>query len=100
MKKKPLPSDDPEIDAYHKWLGIPKDKRPPTAYQLLGISPSEEDAEAITSAAERQQSFVRQFIGGPHNDLASSLLYELEEAKFTLLDTQLRRTTAPIIIRI
>ena len=35
------------FDPYHKWLGIPKDQRPPTHYQLLGISPTEQDREVI-----------------------------------------------------
>ena len=29
----------PVFDSYHKWLGIPEGHRPPTHYQLLGISP-------------------------------------------------------------
>src|SRR5205823_2350879 len=35
------------FDPYHKWLGIPKDQRPPTLYQLLGVSPQETDAEVL-----------------------------------------------------
>ncbi len=31
------------FDAYHRWLGIPKDQRPPTHYQLLAIPPDEKD---------------------------------------------------------
>jgi hypothetical protein len=29
------------FDPYRKWLAIPEDSRPPTHYQLLGISPDE-----------------------------------------------------------
>ena len=43
------------FDPYHKWLGIPKDQRPPTHYQLLGISPTEQDREVIEEAAIKSQ---------------------------------------------
>jgi serine/threonine-protein kinase len=80
-----------DFDPYHKWLGIPPDKRPPTFYQLLGISPSEDDREAITAAADRQQNFVRQFRGGPHDEAAASILFQIEDARTTLLDHEARR---------
>lgn len=82
---------DEEFDPYHKWLCIPKDMRPPTLYQLLGISPSEEDRETIAAAAERQQAFLKQFLGGPHDAQAVSLLYEIEDAAFRLLSPESRR---------
>ena len=48
------------FDPYHKWLGIPKDQRPPTFYQLLGITPGEEDVEVIEEAAIRQTTLPAQ----------------------------------------
>ena len=81
---------DEDFDPYHKWLGIPKDQRPPTHYQLLGISPNEEDNEAIEAAAERQRLFVKGFQKGPRSRTASSILYQIEEAKVTLLNPTMR----------
>ena len=43
------------FDPYHKWLAIAKDQRPPTYYQLLGISPHEADPEVIEEAAIRRR---------------------------------------------
>jgi formylglycine-generating enzyme required for sulfatase activity len=80
-----------DFDPYHKWLGIPKDERPPTLYQLLGISPTETDVEVISAAVDRQQAFVTQFQGGPHHDAAASILLELAEARSILLDHAKRR---------
>ena len=42
------------FDAYRKWLGIPKHQRPPTLYQLLAVSPEEDDPEVIEEAVIRQ----------------------------------------------
>ena len=42
------------FDCYHRWLAIPSDQRPPTYYQLLGISPNETDPEVIDEAALRR----------------------------------------------
>ena len=44
----------PGFDPYHKWLGIPKNQRSPTLYQLLGIMPGESDLEVIEEATVRQ----------------------------------------------
>jgi hypothetical protein len=78
------------IDGYHKWLGIPKDQRPPTYYQLLGIAPDETDTEVIEAAAIRQVAFVRNFQTGPHAEQCSRLLTELAEARLTLLNPEKR----------
>ena len=83
-------SDD-EFDPYHKWLGIPKGHRPPTFYQLLGISPDEQDAEVIRTAAKRQEDFVRKFSDGPYKSDASSLSFQLQEARLTLLNAKTRK---------
>ena len=79
------------IDGYHKWLGIPKDQRPPTHYQLLGIAPDEQDAEVIEAAAVRQVAFVRNFQTGPHAEQCSRILTELAEARLTLLNPAKRQ---------
>ena len=82
--------DDEDFDPYHKWLGIPKDQRPPTLYQILGISPNEEDNEAIEAAAARQKLFIQEFRKGPRSRTATSILFQIEEAKVTLLNPTMR----------
>src|SRR5579863_4461374 len=83
--------DDPDdFDPYHKWLGIPLNKRPPTYYQILGISPSETDSETITAAADRHESFIKQFRGGPLASHVSTILFQVEQARMTLLDRAAR----------
>jgi len=52
---------DAAFDPYHKWLGIPKNLRPPTYYQLLGLSNLERDPEVIEEAAIRQSSHLRSY---------------------------------------
>ncbi len=78
------------FDPYHKWLGIPKDARPPTHYQLLGIAPDEADAEVIKEAALRQTSHVRVFQTGPHAELCTRVLNEIAQARAVLLNPKLR----------
>jgi hypothetical protein len=79
------------FDPYHKWLGIPKGKRPPTHYQLLGIAPDEKDAEVIKEAALRQTSHVRVFQTGPHSELCTRILNEIAQARAVLLKPELRQ---------
>jgi hypothetical protein len=78
------------FDAYHKWLGIPKDQQPPTHYQLLGIAPTELDPEVIRGAAARQIAHVRTFQSGPHAVDCARILNELAEAKLVLLNPSRR----------
>jgi hypothetical protein len=78
------------FDPYHKWLGIPKGKRPPTHYQLLGIAADEADAEVIKEAALRQTAHVRVFQTGPHSEVCTCLLNEIAQARAVLLNAELR----------
>jgi serine/threonine protein kinase len=80
-----------DFDPYHKWLGIPKQKQPPTFYELLGISLDEEDDEVIRSTAERQRTHIEQFEGGAYHEETVELLYQIDEAELTLLSPKLRR---------
>lgn len=41
------------FDPYQEWLGIPPHRRPPTHYDLLGLSEGETDTERIRDAASR-----------------------------------------------
>jgi hypothetical protein len=78
------------FDPYRKWLGIPEDQRPPTHYQLLGISPDEQDLDVIEAAVLRQSSFVRNFQAGPHADEATRILNEIASARLCLVDRRKR----------
>lgn len=78
------------FDPYRKWLGIPEDQRPPTHYQLLGISPDEQDLDVIEAAVLRQSSFVRNFQAGAHAEAATRILNEIASARLCLVDRQKR----------
>jgi hypothetical protein len=79
------------FDPYHRWLAIPRDQRPPTYYQLLGIARDETDREVIEEAALRQTSHVRTYQTGPYAQQCQTLLNEIGQAKVTLLHPQKRR---------
>src|SRR5437763_2390949 len=79
------------FDPYHKWLGIPKDQRPPTYYQLLGISPQETDADVINEAAVRQTTHVRTYQIGPNAADCTRILNEISQARTTLQSPSKRR---------
>ena len=87
------------FDPYHKWLSIPLAKRPPTYYQLLGISPDEQDRVVIEAATARQSAFVARFRGGEDDRLAVQLLFEIEQARFELLNPDLRCRYDPTLKR-
>jgi len=74
------------VDPYREWLGVNDDRRPPTLYQLLGISPLEADARSIDAAVARQLARVQQHLTGPQSKLAWQLVDEITLAKTTLLD--------------
>ncbi len=79
------------FDPYHRWLSIPKQYRPPTYYQLLGIDPDETDPEVIKEAALRQTSHVRMYQTGPYAEACTKLLNEIALARATLLHPDKRR---------
>ncbi len=74
------------FDPYHRWLGIPKDQRPPTHYQMLGVARDEQDRDVIESAAIRQTAYVRNFQSGAQAQDCARVLGELALARVTLLD--------------
>lgn len=88
MSRKQISDDD--FDPYHKWLGVPRDQRPPTFYQLLGIAEDEEDLEVIRGAVRQKEDYVRKFADGPYREQARSVLYELQEASVTLANPKTR----------
>lgn len=75
------------FDPYRKWLGIPEDQRPPTHYQMLGISPDERDPDVIEAAVVRQSAYVRNFQAGQFGEHATKILTEIAAARHCLLDT-------------
>lgn len=79
------------FDPYHRWLGIPKDKRPPTHYQILGIAPDERSQFVIRGAAERQRQYVLSFEHGVRRDMADEVLGAIADAEIVLLDDIRRR---------
>lgn len=81
---------EPEFDPYHKWLGVPTDQRPPTNYQLLAISPDEQDGEVIEEAGMMRSAHLRSFQTGPHADECTRLLTEIAAAVDTLRDPHKR----------
>lgn len=82
---------DADFDAYHRWLGIPKDQRPPTYYQMLGISPTETDREVINEAVIRQSTYLRTYQRGAHADLCARLLEEVAQAGQILANPKKRK---------
>lgn len=74
-------------DLYTELLDLPAGTRPPTYYQLLGVSPLTEDAEAIVESAKRQLRRLRATVG----DGRERLIQEVEQALATLLDPERRQ---------
>ena len=79
-----------DFDPYHLWLQIPKESRPPTHYQLLGLSMGETNEEVIRQATLMRSAYVRHFQNGPNAEQATRILEELADANRVLLDPQLR----------
>ena len=69
----------PDINPYYQWFGIDSTEIP-DARTLLGIS-STATAEEIEQAFKQRQSVLQAFLDGPHHDMASRLLLEIEDAR-------------------
>ena len=82
--------NDAAFDPYHLWLQVPKETRPPTHYQLLGLAVGEANPEVIRQATLMRSAYVRHFQTGPNADDANRILEELSEANRVLLDPALR----------
>jgi hypothetical protein len=74
-----------EFDAYHKWLGIPKEDQPPHYYRLLAIRMYEDDPQVIEAAADRQMGYLRRYQAGEYGEQARRLLGEVSRARLCLL---------------
>ena len=91
------------FDAYHRWLGIPREEQPPNHYRLLGIPVFEDDPEVVENAADQRMAHLRTFQSGQRSALCAKLLNEVSAAKVCLLnphkkaayDGPLREALAP-----
>ncbi|MDB5347083.1 MAG: cell surface receptor domain protein [Schlesneria sp.] len=84
-------SNQDDFDGYRKWLGISTKNRIPTHYELLAVSLDEDDPDVIQAAAEQRRHYVESRRGEGHDDLVTEILYRIDEAESTLLNTALRR---------
>jgi WD40 repeat protein len=74
------------FDPYREWLGITDDRRPPTLYQLLGLTNGEADPRVIEAAVSQQLAKVQAHIAGSYSKDAWRIVDEITLAKVTLLD--------------
>ncbi|MFH1444047.1 MAG: hypothetical protein ABIG34_01500 [Candidatus Peregrinibacteria bacterium] len=72
------------FDPYLKWFNIPKDHRPCSYYELLGVPPSADEKE-IASAIHLRRDQLQQELQGEHARTARHILKELQEAEDCLL---------------
>ncbi len=80
-----------EFDGYKKWLGISTKKRPPSHYDLLGISINEDDHDVIQAAVEQRRNYVLTQMGLGHDVQVKQIKQQIDEAELTLLNPDMRR---------
>lgn len=73
------------FDPYRKWLGIPEHRRPPTYYDILGVTRGENDDDAIRSAAQQRRAFIQSKQGEGHDKEVAKILQEIDESVACLL---------------
>lgn len=81
----------PPWNPYREWLGISGQASPPTWYELLDVSPDEQDAARIEAAYQQRYERVRLNQVGVYKSEAVRILHELTQAYLGLLDADLRR---------
>lgn len=79
------------FDPYRKWLQIPEGQRPPTHYQLLGISRDENDPQVIEEAGLMRTGHIRNFQNSKYSADCLRILNEIAEAQAVLLDPARRK---------
>ena len=84
-------NDQADFDGYRKWLGISERKRPPTHYELLGISLDEDDPDVIQAAAEQRRRFVESKLARGLEGVVTEIVSQINEAELTLLTHEVRR---------
>ncbi|NQT15869.1 MAG: hypothetical protein HQ582_24145 [Planctomycetes bacterium] len=83
-----------DFDPYGQWLNVPPDRRPPTYYDLLGLSAGETDEQRVHEAAQDRYDHVRKYTLGPaspQREQAFHVLVELSEALHCLTDAGRRQ---------
>jgi hypothetical protein len=80
-----------DFDCYRKWLGISSKQRPPNHYELLAISPDEDDPDVIRAVADQRRRYVESRRGEGHDDMVTEIAYCINEAEITLLSSEMRR---------
>ena len=73
------------FDPYRKWLGIPDNRRPPNYYELLGITPGENDPDVIRSAIDQRRMYILSKKGEGQDGHVKVIFGLIEEATSTLL---------------
>ena len=74
------------FDPYGEWLGINDPHRPPTNYQLLGLSPFESQHTVIEQQPQQQHAKLAALFKGEQRTLAKRIAFEVESAKTCLLN--------------
>lgn len=77
---------DATFNPYHQWLGLERSISRPNHYQLLGVDPSEQNAERIAQAANRALVKVRSCSPGSRNAEWTRLIEQITAAATCLCD--------------
>lgn len=87
MKGMPVSQRD-TFDPYLEWLNISPARRPPTYYDLLGLSSFESNPHIIREHASARYALIHQYQAGRRGEAAVGLLAELALARDVLCDPQ------------
>ena len=73
------------IDPYHEWLDLPSGTTQPNFYQILGLSPGENNLKRIESAGTKRIALIESKRGKGHDDEVDKILSLIDDATSTLL---------------
>ena len=80
-----------DFDPYREWLGITSNRKP-TYYQLINVSPSEEDANIIRQSAVHTLEKLSRIEDPSHQKLRNKLIKRVRRAAKCLMTDELRIT--------
>jgi hypothetical protein len=83
-----MPENEPDL--YRKLLALPDGKRPPSYYELLGVTSDEHDADVIAEAALMRSSHLDRYRSGEYAEECERILNEIATATEALCDPRLR----------
>ena len=86
-------------DPYREWLDIPFGRRPPHAYDLLGLLLWETDSDAIYRAAQTRIERLRHRIPADRVEVRRKLIGELVKARDILTSPGARRDSVENYIK-